>query len=125
MSGLSTPSPRLSSTTTRVHPPSRRKACSCNSAQVCVAGLEHQEADRLAAAEGQHEQAHAVVLAAVRVADHRTGAVINLGFLTDRRFDHRAGFLGRATDQLAYEALDALIAACEAAGIDQILRDRH
>ena len=46
------------------------------------AGLEHQEADRLAAvAEGQHEQTHAAILAAVWVADHRAGAVINLGLL--------------------------------------------
>ena len=43
------------------------------------AGLEHQEADRLAAvAESQHEQAHAAVLAAVRVAHHGAGAVIDL-----------------------------------------------
>src|SRR5271157_1415969 len=34
MSGTSTPSRRLSSTTMRVAPPSRRKACSCNSAQI-------------------------------------------------------------------------------------------
>src|SRR5450756_3144474 len=53
------------------------------------AGVEHQEADRLAAvAEGQHEQAHAAVLAAVRVADHRAGAIINLSLLTNRRLDH-------------------------------------
>src|SRR5450755_4745980 len=81
------------------------------------AGLEHQKADRLAAvAEGQHEQAHAAILAAVRIADHGAGAVINLGLLTDRSLDHRAGFLGRAADQLAHEALDALIAPGEAAG---------
>src|SRR5664279_735109 len=90
------------------------------------AGLEHQKADRLAAvAEGQHEEAHAAVLAAVRIADHGAGAVINLGFLTDRSFDHSASFLGRTADQLAHEALDALIAAGEAAGVDQILPDGH
>src|ERR1039457_1796229 len=89
------------------------------------AGLEHQ-ADRLAAvAEGQHEQAHAAILAAVRVADHGAGTVVNLGLLTDRRFDHSASFLGWAAGQLAHEALDALIAAGEAAGSDQILPDRH
>ena len=90
------------------------------------AGLEHQEADRLAAVtESQHEQTHAAILAAVRVADHGAGAVINLGLLTDRSLDHRAGFLGRAAEQFAYEALDALIAAGEAAGVDQILPDGH
>src|ERR1035438_2244755 len=105
MSGLSTPSPRLSSTTTRVQPPSRRKACSMQLGPGLRAGLEHQKADRLAAvAEGQHEQAHAAILAAVRIADHGAGAVINLGLLTDPSLDHRAGFLGRAADQLAYKA---------------------
>src|SRR4030095_15845620 len=90
------------------------------------AGLEHQEADRLAAVtESQHEQAHAAILAAVRVADHGTGAVINLGLLTDRSLDHRTGFLVRAAEQFAYEALDALIATGEAAGVDQILPDGH
>ena len=90
------------------------------------AGLEHQEADRLAAVtESQHEQAHAAILAAVRVADHGAGTVINLGLLTDRSLDHRTGFLGRAAEQFAYEALDALIAAGEAASIDEILPDGH
>src|ERR1035441_1871702 len=47
------------------------------------------------------------------------------GLLTDRRLDHRAGFLGRAAEQFAYEALDALIATGEAAGVDEIPPDSH
>jgi hypothetical protein len=40
------------------------------------AGLEYEEADRLAAvAKGQHEEPHAAVLAAVRIANHGAGAV--------------------------------------------------
>jgi hypothetical protein len=89
-------------------------------------GLEDQETNRLAAvAEGQHEQAHAAVLAAVRIADHGTGAVVDLGFLAGRGLDHRAGLLGRAAEQFAHEALDALVAPGEAAGVDQVLPDRH
>src|SRR6266496_6547820 len=89
-------------------------------------GLEDQETDRLAAVtEGQHEQAHAAVLAAARVAGHGALAVIDQGLFAGCGFDHRAGFFGRTADQLAHEALDALVAASEAAGIDQILPDRH
>ena len=90
------------------------------------AGLKDQEADRLAAiAESQHEQAHAAILAAVRIADHGAGAVIDLGLLARRGLDHSAGFLGGLAEQFAHEALDTLIAAGEAAGVDQILPDRH
>ena len=50
------------------------------------AGSEHQEANRLAAvAERQHEQPHAAVLAAVRIADHGAGAVIDLGLFARPR----------------------------------------
>ena len=90
------------------------------------AGVEDQEPNRLAAvAEGHHEQAHAAILAGVRVADHGAGAIIDLGLFADRGLDHRAGFFGRAADQLAHEALDALVAAREATGVDQVLPDRH
>jgi len=89
-------------------------------------GLEDQEADRLAAvAERQHEQTHPAVLAAVRVADHRAGAVIDLGLFAGRGLDHGTGFFGCAAEHLAHEAFDALIAASEAAGVDQVLPDRH
>ena len=90
------------------------------------AGVEHQKTNRLAAvAERQYEQTHAPILAAVRVADHRARAVIDLGFLTGRGLDYGAGFFWCTADQLANETLDALVAARETAGIDQILPDRH
>ena len=55
------------------------------------AGVEHQETNRLAAvAKGQHEQTHAPVLAAVGIADHGTGAVIDLG-LFPRGVRHKSG----------------------------------
>src|SRR5512136_2732687 len=44
MSGVSTPSPKLSSTTRRVTPPSRRKARSCNSTQMRTMGVPWQTA---------------------------------------------------------------------------------
>jgi hypothetical protein len=45
---------------------------------------------------------------------------------SDRSLDHRAGFLGRAAEQFAYETLDALIATGEAAGVDHMaLRPRE
>jgi len=53
---------------------------------------------------------------------HDAGLTI---ILTGRSLDHSASFLGRTADQLAHEALDALIAAGEAADIDQILPDGH
>ena len=90
------------------------------------AGLEDQETDRLAAvAEGHHEQAHAAVLAAVRIASHGAGAVIHLGLFAGRGLDYGAGLFGWAAEQFAHEALDTLIAAGEAARIDQVLPDRH
>ena len=89
-------------------------------------GVEDQQADRLAAvAQRQHEQARAPVLAAVRIADHRAGAVVDLGLFAGGGLDHRAGFRRLAAAELADESPDALIAAGEAADVDQILPDRH
>ena len=65
-------------------------------------GPEHQQANRLAAVtERQHEQPRAPVLAAVRIADHGAGAVIDLGFFAGRGFDDGAGFRRLASAQLA------------------------
>ena len=89
-------------------------------------GLEDQQTNRLAAvAKGQYEQAHAAVLAAAWIADHGAGAIIHLGLFARRGLDHGAGLFGWAAGQLAHEALDALVATLEAAGIDQVLPDRH
>ena len=90
------------------------------------AGPEHQQANRLAAvAQSQHEQPRAPVLAAVRVAHHRAGAVIDLSFFTGCGLDHCAGFRRLLAAKLADEAPDALVAGGEAAGVHQILPDRH
>jgi len=97
MSGVSTPSPRLSRTTTRVAPgcPLGRaaKRFLVELGPDARAGLEDQQADRLAAvAQRQHEQAHAPVLAVGRIADHRTAAVVHLGLFARSGDDHGAGF---------------------------------
>ena len=56
-------------------------------------GVEHQQANRLAAvAQSQHEQSRAPILAALRIADHRAVAVIDLRFFAGRGLDHGAGF---------------------------------
>ena len=79
-------------------------------------GTEDQQANGFAAvAQRHHEQPRAPVLAALRVAHHRTGAVIDLGFFAGCGDDHaRAGFRPLGAAQFAHEALDALIAAGEA-----------
>ena len=59
-------------------------------------GAEHQQPNRLAAvAERQHEQPRAPVLAGVRIAHHRAGAVIDLSLFAGRGLDHRASFWRR------------------------------
>jgi hypothetical protein len=89
-------------------------------------GVEHQQANRLAAiAERQHEQACAPVLAAARIADHGAGSVIDRGLFAGRGFDDGASFRRLLATEFADKALDALIAAGEAARVDQILPDGH
>ena len=74
------------------------------------AGSEHQQANRFpAVAERQHEQPRAPVLAALRIAHHGAGAVIDLRLFARRGLDHHASFRSRRSAQLAYEPLDALI----------------
>ena len=60
----------------------------------------------------------------MRIAHHRAGAVIDLGLFTRRGLDHRASFRRLAALELADEALDALIAGSETAGVHQVLPDR-
>ena len=126
MSGVSTPSRRLSSTTTRVAPPSRRNAFSCSSAQ--IRELERntsRRTDFAAVAQRQHEQPRAPVLAGLRVAHHRAVAVIDLRFFAGRGLDHHASFRRWRSAQLADEALDAVVAAGEAVVVHQVLPDGH
>jgi len=89
-------------------------------------GPEHQQADGLATVtESQHEQPRAAVLAAVRVAHHRTGTVIDLKFFAGCSLDDCARFRRLASTKLPNETVDALILGGEAAGIHQFLPDRH
>ena len=89
----------------RVAPPNRRNARSCSSAQ------------------GHHKQPGAPVLAGLRIAHHRAGAVINLRFLARSGDDHHASFGHLCAAQLAHEALHALVATGEAVLGDQVLPD--
>ena len=82
MSGLSTPSRRLSSTTTCVSATQSAESLLMEFGPGARAGMEAQQPDALAAeAERQHEQPRAPVLAGARIADHRAGAVIDLRLL--------------------------------------------
>ena len=81
-------------------------------------GPKHQQANRLAAvAQSQHKQSCAPILAALRIADHRAVAVIDLRLFAGRGLDHGAGFRGLAALQPGDKPPDALVAGGEAAGI--------
>jgi len=57
------------------------------------AGAEHQKANRLpAVAQRHHEHPHAAILAGVRIAHHRTFAVIDLRLFARGRFNHHPSF---------------------------------
>src|ERR1700747_72024 len=120
MSGTSTPSRRLSRTTMRVAPPSRRKARSCSSAQ--IRELER-KVSRRTDLRLHHEQPGAPILAALWIAHHGAGAVINLRLLAGRGDDHNAGFGGLRSTPLAHEALHALVAAGKVVLGNQVLPD--
>lgn len=88
--------------------------------------LNREQANRLpAVAERQHEQTRAAVSPAGWTAHQkRAGTVVDLGFFSSRRHDHRPCFEGSAVE-LADESFDGLIAAPEAMRIDQILIASH
>ncbi len=78
------------------------------------AGAEGQQAYGLAAVpERQHEQSRASVFARLRIADHRAGAVIDLGFFTRGGNNHRARLQWPVSAKLANEAFDGLIATAK------------
>jgi hypothetical protein len=62
------------------------------------------------------------VLAAVRVADHGAGAIVDPGLFIHRK---RSRSPGRPPATVGDEAPDALVAGGETAGVHQILPDRH
>src|SRR5712691_1978460 len=91
MSGTSTPSRKLSSTTTRVAPPSRRNAFSCNSAQ--MRELERNVRKRAALRlqpQHHHEQSGASIFSCLRITDHGARAVVHLTLFPWSRKNHRA-----------------------------------
>ena len=61
----------------------------------------------------------------MRVANHGTSSVIDLGLFAGRGLDYYAGFRRLAGMKLGNEALDALVAGGETVGVHQILPDRH
>ena len=112
MSGTSTPSRKLSSTTTRVAAPESTEGFLVQLGPDARTGTEGQKACRLAAAaERHHEQSGASIFSALRIADHRARAVIDLGSSPGAVTNHRARLQGLVSAQLAHEALDGLIAA--------------
>ena len=123
MSGLSTPSRKLSSTTTRVVRPTA-KGFLVELGPGLRTGAKDQQTYRLAAVAQSHdEQPSASVLATLLVAHHRTGAVVDLGFFARCRQNNTDGLRAVSAVQLTDEALDRLIAAAIAVLIDQVLPD--
>ena len=126
MSGVRTPSLRLSRTTTRTVPPSRRNARSCSSAQTCA--LDRWTSSRTAlrgVAQRQDEEPCPPVLAGSGVADHRPLAVVDLCFLPPGRRDDHPGLDGGLLPERRDEAPHARISSRKAMVIDQVLPDGH
>ena len=77
--------------------------------------LENQQTDRLAAVtQSHHEEAGAPVRAGLRIADHGTGAVIDLGFFAGSGVDDGMSLRNLYAAELADKAPHALVAAGEA-----------
>ena len=126
MSGVRTPSLRLSRTMTRTVPPSRRNARSCSSAHTCVLECHTSEPHRFArVAERQDKEPRAPVLAGLRMAHHRAVAVIDLAFFARRGGDHDARVGRDGAAQRHDEAPDTRIPRGEAVVVDEVLPDRH
>src|SRR5215470_17524146 len=83
-----------------------------------------QQAHRLAAvAERQNEQPRPAILAALRIAHHRTTAVVDLRFFSRSREDDARWFRPLWSAQLLHEALHRLVAAGKALLRHQVLPD--
>jgi hypothetical protein len=78
-----------------------------------------------AVAEGHHKQAGAPVLAALRVAHQRAGAVIDLSLFSSGGEDNTGRFGRLRPTQLANETPHRLVAAGEAVVRNQVLPDGH
>ena len=126
MSGVSTPSLRLSRTMTRTVPPSRRNARSCSSAQICA--LDRHTSSRTDLREQPSVRTKRRVrryLPVPRVADHRPLAVVDLAFFAGRRRDDDARLGRRAAAQRHDEATDTRVPRGKAVVVDEVLPDGH
>ena len=124
MSGVRTPSRRLSRTITRTVPPSRRNARSCSSAQICA--LDRHTSSRTDLREQPSVRTKRRVrryLPGAAVADHRPLAVVDLAFLAGRRRDDDARLGRRAAAQGHDEAADTRVPGGKAVVVDQVLPD--
>ncbi len=127
MSGVSTPSFRLSRTITRDGAAQPTKRALVQLGPDLRARLPHQQPHRFArVAQRQDEEPRAPVLARLRIADHRALAVVDLAFLAGRRRDDDAR-LGRRASRAACTTKRRTLAyrAREAVVVDQVLPDRH
>src|SRR5205814_8941175 len=70
------------------------------------------------------EEACTAILARLRMADHRSVAVVDLCFFPDRRRDDDARLGCSRAAQVPHEAADTGVASREAV-LDQVLPDRH
>src|SRR6266852_7269880 len=85
-----------------------------------------QQAHRFAAvAQRHHEQSRAAILAALRVAHHRTTAVVDLRLFSWGGENDDGRFWKLGDSKLANEALHRLVASSKALIGDQILPDGH
>src|SRR5215472_7687720 len=88
--------------------------------------MKYQQTNRFpAVAQRHHEQPRAPILSRGRVPHHRAFAIINLTLLAGSSFDYHAGFRRWVGSEFVDESLHALVAGGEAAGVHQILPDRH
>jgi len=82
-------------------------------------GTEDQKPHAFAAvSERQHKQPRTTVLASLRVAHHRAGAVIDLRFFARRGLNHGSRFRFGCSAQLAYKPLDTLVTDSETVAVD-------
>ena len=90
------------------------------------AGAEHQQTNSFpAVSQRQDEQSRAPILARLRVADHRPGAIIDLRFFTRRRLNDHARFWRGRPAQLPHKAFHAGVFFAEAVAVHQVLPNGH
>src|ERR1700734_1924993 len=89
-------------------------------------GTEYQKSNSLpAVSQRQDEEPRAPILARLRVAHHRPGAIIDLRFFTRGRLNDDARFRRGRSAELPHEALDAGVSFAEAVAVHQVLPNGH